>query len=81
MSDAFADTSFYIALLSPNDRFHELARETSASHSGNTITTEYVLVELGNYFCNISREGFMRFAKALQQDAHTRILPSSSALF
>lgn len=81
MSAAFADTSFYIALLSPNDRFHSLARETSASLRGETVTTEYVLVELGNYFGTVSRAGFMNFVHVLRQDARTRILSSSPHLF
>jgi hypothetical protein len=40
-----------------------------------------VLIELGNYFCTVSRAGFMNFIHVLRQDARTRILPSSSSLF
>ena len=71
MSKAFADTSFYIALLSPGDRYHELAREASETHWGTTITTEYVLVELGNYFSSIARNEFLRFVQVLRQDPET----------
>jgi len=66
MNVAFADTSFYIGLLSPRDRCHALAVEASEAYCGDIITTEYVLIELGNYLANISRTGFVSFVQTLR---------------
>jgi len=51
----FADTGFYVALLNPRDRLHAKANDVSASYRGRVVTTEYVLMELGNYLSGVSR--------------------------
>jgi uncharacterized protein len=81
MSLVFADTSFYIALISARDSCHDQMVQISNDYRGDILTTEYVLIELGNYLCGISRIGFLNFVHALRQDSRTSILPSSPALF
>ena len=49
MSTLFADTAYYIALLNPRDKNHEVAHELSRGYHGRVLTTKYVLVELGNH--------------------------------
>jgi uncharacterized protein len=46
----FADTSYWIALLKFHDQFHELAVELQVERSEAICTTDWVLVELANYF-------------------------------
>ncbi len=77
----FVDTSFYIALVSPKDAWHEAALSVSKAYRDKILTTEYVLIELGNYLGNISKRGFLNLLELLRQDQDTQILPSSPDLF
>ena len=45
----FADTSFFIALLNPDDDAHGRAVRWSRAFKGELITTQWVLAELGNF--------------------------------
>jgi uncharacterized protein len=47
---AFADTAFYVAMFSPDDEFHELALNLSGDPSLRLVTTDFVLVEVANFF-------------------------------
>jgi predicted nucleic acid-binding protein len=51
MSQVFADTGYWIALLNPRDELHERAREVSATlELDQIVTSEWVLTELLNSF-------------------------------
>lgn len=78
---AFADTGYYVALLNPRDRYHGIATECSKACRFTVVTTEYVLMELGNYLSGSARGSFLSLCTALREDAHTEIVPSSPALF
>ena len=45
----FADTSFYVAVVSPKDAAHEIVMGIIKEFKGRIVTTEYVLVEVGNW--------------------------------
>lgn len=48
---------------------------------GTMVTTEYVVVELGNCLCNASdRPVFLRMAAMIQQDEKTQLIPATSRL-
>ena len=81
MTAIFADTSFYIALVSARDTYHGDAITLSATYRGDIVTTEYVLLELGNYLGSLSRRGFLNLVNVLRQEPQTDIVPSSPALF
>ncbi|MDQ1256642.1 MAG: uncharacterized protein QG656_1240 [Candidatus Hydrogenedentes bacterium] len=82
MNVVFADTSFYVALASPRDGLHQAALSTGDHWDGAVITTEYVLWELGNYFCcPPERKVFIDLVQALREDAQTRVIPASPSLF
>lgn len=49
MNGVFADTSFFIALLSPQDALHDSARQHAAQLSQRMVTSWYVLVETANF--------------------------------
>jgi len=51
MKILFADTSFYVAIFNPQDALHAKAKAVAAAHQGGVITTEFVLIEVGNFFC------------------------------
>jgi len=82
MNRVFADTSFYVALASARDGRHAVALRLSNQWDGAVITTEYVLLEVGNYFRGPSdRNVFVDLVEALRSDAETTIIPASPALF
>jgi len=82
MSFVFADTSFYIATVNPSDAFHQVAVEFARDYEGRILTTEYVLVELGNWLARAGdREVFIRLVESLQTDPDTVILPANPTLF
>jgi predicted nucleic acid-binding protein len=50
MKAVFADTSFYVALLSPRDTHHARAESIARTIQGPVVTTEYVLLEVATFF-------------------------------
>lgn len=48
MSAIFVDAYYFIALLNPRDSGHHAARAFSQGQSHKIVTTEWVLVEVGN---------------------------------
>ncbi len=82
MRRAFADTAFYIALLNPRDRLHELAHEVSRGYQGHVATSEYVLVELASYFSSAKNRGmFAQFLRHMKAHPNTTIHFVSQSLF
>ena len=77
----FVDTAFYVALLNPRDELHSSAVAVAGKHTGPRITTEYVLVETGNFLSAPARRAvFGRLWDAIGADDQTRIVPDTSDL-
>jgi predicted nucleic acid-binding protein len=78
----FADTAFCIGLVNPRDELHAAALEQARDFLGTVVTTEYVLMKLGN---RLARSGdkpvFIQLIEQLRADPHTTIVPGDSALF
>lgn len=82
MTTRFADTSFYVAICNPRDSLHARALELMQDFEGTVVTTEYVLVEVANFFSQVGgREVFVELLATLRQDASVVIVPSSAAIF
>jgi uncharacterized protein len=82
VTEVFADTSFLIAVMSERDEWHALARRLSATISGRMVTTEWVLVELGNYLAKSPlRNTFTRFIDDLDRDPAVVVLTAEAASF
>lgn len=82
MNAVFADTSFYVAIFSPPDALHAKAKSVAAAHHGKVVTTEFVLVEVGNFFCRgASRAIFQKMIENLRQAEDIEIVPASADLF
>jgi len=81
MTAAFADTSFYVACFNPTDRFHQKATEIAECYDTGFVTSEYVLVELGNYFSVRDRAIFVAALHLISQDPETDVIPASQWLF
>src|ERR1051326_3819926 len=61
MKPLFADTSFYIALVSERDAYHERAVLATQQQRRRQVTTEYVLVETANWLAKSDRAAFCSF--------------------
>ena len=82
MRVAFADTSFYQALLNPKDRWHSAAVDLSDNFCGHVLTSEYVLCELGALMSHGHLRGlFLELVRALEFAPHVEIVPASHEHF
>lgn len=80
--EVFADTSFFIAYTSPRDRFHRRAVAALTGCEGRIVTTDWVLVELGNFFGGSpDRSKFAPFLSAFRGDPRFLILPPNRTDF
>jgi uncharacterized protein len=77
----FADTFYYVALLSVTDSAHARALKIGHELKSRVITTEYVLLEVGDAFAAVAeRPKFLRLMQTLEADESVEIVPSSSEL-
>ena len=82
MNAVFVDTSFYQALLNPRDSWHETAVSFSQEFRGQTITSEYVLCELGALMGQPHlRSLFLTFTETLTISPQVVILSASNDHF
>jgi len=82
MTPVFADATFYIAAVSPRDQRHAQAKLIAQSYRGRVVTTEYVLLEVGNFLSrSTSRAKFVEFVSNLQADSNSEIVASSHNLW
>jgi hypothetical protein len=82
MKPLFADTSYYVALLSVRDIAHRRALAALApTSSRRVVTTEFVLLELGNRFARAADHAdFLALVEGLRANPLVNIVPLSSDL-
>lgn len=85
MKTLFADSSYWIALLNPDDRLHEKACAVSAETGGALIvTSEMVLTEVMNHL-SPSRASLRRVVATavedVENDARCRVIPQTPEQF
>ena len=85
MPIVFVDTVAWIALANTRDSLHSVAREIFDrlwESEISFITTEFVLIELGNAFSSTEfRSRTAEFIQTLRHSSSIEIVPSSSELF
>jgi len=82
MRPLFADTSYYLGLLNPNDQWHETVMRFTASFDGAILTTAWVLTELANAMSRPDNRGVcVSFIEDLRADPRVTIVAPSQALF
>ena len=82
MKPVFADTSYYLALLSPGDVHHTRAVELSRAIRPTIVVTEFVLVELANALSRSdTRRCFVDLLTHIRSDSAVTIVPTSGELF
>ena len=82
MKAVFADTVYFLALLSPSDQWHNHARSLSLNPPGPLLTTEFVLMEVGDGLSRPeNRSQFARLLSLLKDQPDVEIVPASTDLF
>ncbi len=82
MKRTFADTSFYIAVSNPNYALHADAIAVATDLRGEVVTSDFVLLEAGNYFARAGfRSLFLQLVATVRADTRTRILPAHRDLW
>jgi predicted nucleic acid-binding protein len=81
----FADSSYWIALLNPDDRLHDRACEISAqTGAALVVTSEMVLTEVLNHLsgCRTSlRRAVATAVEDIYDDANCRVVPQTTEQF
>ena len=85
MKQIFADTFYWVALINPQDNWHQRAREvTSSLKNVKLVTTDEVLVELLNFMsvrgANRKRRT-VEFIDNLLQNPHLQVIPQNRESF
>ena len=81
MTAVFADTSYFLAFLGPSDQYHERALAWSRSLRAGIVTTEYVVVEVGNSLTQgADRAMFIDFYRQLRADPNSHVILASPEL-
>jgi len=82
MNAISADTSFFVALLSRRDIHHATADRFSREFGGDMLTTQWVLLEVANYFAaSTHRAVATRFIDSILSDRRFECVEVSAALF
>ncbi len=82
MNAAFADTYYYLALLSESDAAHEQAMRLSRVLASKTVTTPWVLTEVADAMASPSlRPLFLGLYDRLRNNPHVTIVPATAELF
>lgn len=85
MNELFLDTSFAIALSSPNDQFHSPAVALAGKiklEKRRWITTRFVFIEIGNSLARFRfRSAAITLLNNLERDPTVRIEPVSEAIY
>jgi predicted nucleic acid-binding protein len=78
----FADTAYFLALLNPQDGWHQPALLLSRRREGPLLTTVWILLEVGDALATgPNRQLFPRWLDSLLASAHLEIVPATNDWF
>ncbi len=81
MSLIFADTSYFVAAIGSRDSHHERANRSMHDYMGDVITTDFVILELGNYLRRLrDRSSFAAILQSIRADPQFQIVEASRQL-
>jgi predicted nucleic acid-binding protein len=81
MNPVFADTAYYLALLSPDDELHAEAMRLTPDIHGGVVTTAWVLTELVDAMsCPPNRRLVVDFVRDWYDDPRVTLVPPSQRL-
>lgn len=79
MTEVFADAFYFIAILSPSDRFHRAAVTATETLDQPLVTTTWVLAEVADALSAPDvRQLTHRFLQRIARDKTTRIVEANS---
>jgi uncharacterized protein len=82
VTEVFADTFFYLALLSRESTARAHAQAVAAALRARTVTTGFVLLEVANALSARAHRGaYVELARRLAASRSTTVLPASADLF
>src|SRR5437660_10303154 len=82
MRTVFADSSFYIAFLVPNDSSHDLAMHWASDLELRMVSSEFVLMEVANFMSPPpQRRLFSTLLRRLRVSQSTRLVRATGGLF
>ena len=82
MTQIFADTFYFLALLNPQDAAHGRAAALTLSFQGQMTTTAWVLTELGDALSHPGNRGkFLATLNQLQSNSQARVVLPSAGLY
>jgi predicted nucleic acid-binding protein len=82
MRAVFADTAYYVAVLNERDSLYPNAKTYAAQPDWTYVTTEYVLVEVANFYSRSGRRGhFVTLDARLRTAQNTVIIAANSELY
>jgi predicted nucleic acid-binding protein len=82
VTEVFADTFFYLALLSRESASRARAQAVAAALRARTVTTGFVLLEVANSLSARAHRGaYVELARRLAASRTTTVLPASADLF
>jgi predicted nucleic acid-binding protein len=82
MKEVFADTFYFIALLSQSDSGHQRAISITAAQRSTLVTTAWVLTELANSLAKQgSRSGFLSTLDALASNPMALVIGHDERLY
>ena len=82
MTPVFADTYYYIALLSEDDAAHEQAVRLSRTLRDPIVTTAWVLTEVADALAGTRKRGLLlSLVQSQRADAHVSLIEAERGLF
>jgi predicted nucleic acid-binding protein len=82
MNALFADTSYFIALLSIRDIHHRRADKYTREFDGIVITTQWIMLELANFFADSQKRAqTIELIETIITDPKTVCIPATEASF
>jgi uncharacterized protein len=82
MKGVFADTYYYLALVSRRDAGHDRAEAFSRNYYGHVLTTPWVLTEVADALASSDqRRLFVALRADLNRDVHTTVVAPTIELF
>ncbi len=82
MNVVFADTFYYLSLINESDQSHAKAVSFMSSFRGSSITTEWILTELGDALARPQkRSAYLELLESIRHDPLATVVESSRELF
>ncbi len=82
MSSAFADTFYFVAVLSPGDQHHDRACQLQREGNFDLVTTRAVLLEVGDAFADPSTRALAaELLHSIDKDPRVEVVPLDDALY